>query len=112
LNILGFAYYRVGRFQDTLDMFDRAEPMALNNWPGFAPIRDIFRVMILHRQGHRDEARSRLDQFRRQFQERRKAFYAHATWSGPLLREAETLIDPKPVGTVTGPRPAHQDEFP
>jgi WD40 repeat protein len=104
LNLLGFAYYRVGRLQEAWDTFDRAEPMALNNWPGQAPARDVFRVMILHHLGRRDEARSRLDQFRRQFQEHRPDYF----WSGPLLREAEALIDPKPVGArdrVTGGPP-------
>jgi WD40 repeat protein/tRNA A-37 threonylcarbamoyl transferase component Bud32 len=108
LTNLGFAYYRVGRLREAWDTFERAEPMALDNYPGFAPVREVYRIMILHRLGHRDEARSRLDQFRRQFQERRPEFF----WAGLLLREAEALIDPKPVGTATVPRAAHQDESP
>jgi tetratricopeptide (TPR) repeat protein len=94
LTNLGFAYYRVGRLAEAWDTFNRAEPMALDTYPGFAPVREVYRMMILHRQGHRAEARSRLDQFRRQFQEG----LPHYFWSGPLLREAEALIDPKLVG--------------
>jgi hypothetical protein len=94
LHLLGFAYYRVGRLEEAWDTFDRSEPMAFTDMPGFPPERDILRAMILHRQGRRDEARSRLDQFRRQFQEGRPHYF----WSGPLLREAEELIDPKSVG--------------
>ena len=108
LTELGFAYYRVGRLQEALDTFNRAEPMNLDFSFGYAPARDIFRVMILHRLGHRDAARSRLDQFRRQFQEHRPHYF----WSGPLLREAEALVEPKPVGTATGPRAARQNESP
>jgi WD40 repeat protein/tRNA A-37 threonylcarbamoyl transferase component Bud32 len=94
LTELGFAYYRVGRLEEALDTLDRAEPMDLNGDPGLPPCRDLFRVMTLHRQGRRAAAHSRLDQFRRQFQEHRPHYF----WSGPLLREAEELIDPKPVG--------------
>jgi WD40 repeat protein/tRNA A-37 threonylcarbamoyl transferase component Bud32 len=105
LHLLGFAYYRAGRLEDAWDTFERAEPMPLNGSDGFAPVRDVFRVMILHHQGRRAEARSRLDQFRRQFQERRPHYF----WAGSLLREAEALIDPKPAGdrgpvTVGPPR--------
>jgi WD40 repeat protein len=105
---LGSAYYRVGRLKEAWDMFDRAESMGLGAEPGFAPPCDLYRVMILHSQGHREEARSRLDQFRRQFQERRPHYF----WSGPLLREAEALIDPKSVGAASVPRSAHPNGFP
>jgi hypothetical protein len=108
LTILGSAYYRVGRLKEAWDPFNRAESMGLGAAPGLVPRCGLYRVMILHRQGVREEARSRLDQVRRQFQERRPHYF----WLGPLLREAEALIDPKPVGTATGRRAAHQDESP
>ena len=94
LTFLGAAYYRVGRFQDALDVLDRAESL-----PSFGLAREvphILRAMTLHRLGRRDEARSQLGQLLRQFQERPWEF----SWSRTLLREAQALIDPEPIGTI------------
>jgi WD40 repeat protein len=108
LTVLGAAYYRIGRFHDALDTFDRADraSVGLDLDPEMAGLRLGFRVMMLHRMGRRDEARSQLDQLRRQLRE--------LPWglskSPALLREAEALIDPKPAGTTTEERPANQDE--
>jgi WD40 repeat protein len=104
LAILGAAYYRVGCFQDALDTFDRAEPLIRD--PTVIPICHLFRVMALHHLNRRDEARLQLSQLCQQFDESPWVF----SNCRALLREAEALIDPEPVGTTAVARPAHQDE--
>jgi tetratricopeptide (TPR) repeat protein len=103
LTFLGAALYRVGRFDDVLDAHDRAQPLPFSGAP--REILPIFRAMTLYRLGRRDEARSQLGRLLRQFQERPWEF----SWSRPLLREAQALIDPEPVGATTAAQPAHQD---
>jgi tetratricopeptide (TPR) repeat protein len=108
MTILGAAYYRVGRFQDSRDTLDRADrlPSGPDPDPEWAGIRQGFRVMMLHRTGSRDEARSQLDRLRRQLRDLPWGL----TTSPALLREAEALIDAKPPGTEAGERQAHPGE--
>jgi WD40 repeat protein/tRNA A-37 threonylcarbamoyl transferase component Bud32 len=106
LTILGAASYRVGRFSDALAALDRAEPPRFSGFIGEIAVYHLFRAMTLERLNRHDEARSQLDRLRQQF----KAEPWELSRSRTLLREAEALIDPKPVGTTIEGRAAHPDE--
>ncbi len=108
LTSLGAAFYRVGRFQDAQRAVNQAEPLKAANPSDYHKISPVLRAMISFRLGQHDDARSRLGQLRREFGEEPSGF----SEARALLREAEALIDPKPIGMATGERPAHTDEAP
>jgi WD40 repeat protein/tRNA A-37 threonylcarbamoyl transferase component Bud32 len=104
LTILGAASYRVARFQDALAALVRAEPLYFR-FSGPREALDIYRTMTLYRLGRSDEARNQLTQLLKRFQESPWKFSRSRT----LLREAQVLIAPEPVGATTVAQPAHQD---
>jgi hypothetical protein len=103
LIVLGAASYRVGRFQDAQDALERAVGGTY-----FVAVSRVLKAMTLFQLGRHDDARVRLDELRQHFREAPWEYWAARS----LLREAEELIDPKPAGTATAGRPAHQNESP
>ena len=103
LKTLGVALYRVGRYEEALEALRRAIALDTAKRGGPTPTELAFLAMAHHRLGHAAEARAGLDVLRSRM---RDPEATKDPESQAFLHEAEMLIDPKPVGSATEPRPA------
>jgi tetratricopeptide (TPR) repeat protein len=104
---LGVVLYRVGRYEQALEALLRATALDTAQRGRPTPTEMAFLAMTHHRLGHAAEARAGLDALRARIKEPEAAKDRD---SQIFLREAEALIDPKPIGTTTEARPVNQDE--
>jgi WD40 repeat protein len=103
---LGVALYRIGRYEQALEALRRATALNTANGSRSTPAEVAFVAMAHHRLGHAVEARAGLDALRIRMRDPEAA----KDQDSQIFHEAEALIDPKPIGTTTEARPAHQDE--
>jgi hypothetical protein len=92
---LGVALYRVGRYEQALEALRRANALDTAQRGRPTPTEIAFLAMTHHRLGHAAEARAGLDALRARIKEPEAAKDRD---SQILLREAEALINPGPIG--------------
>jgi tetratricopeptide (TPR) repeat protein len=89
----GIALYRLGRYQEALDWFHRADArIAAEPAPVFSPANLAFQAMSHHRLNHPAEARACLDRLYKGLKDFPRADHAN---SRMYLHEAEELLAPK-----------------
>jgi uncharacterized protein HemY len=90
LNTLGLAYYRVGKYQEALDMLGRCNKRR----PESVPEDLAFLAMAQHQLGRKEQAEATLARLREVVKQPRWASRAETQ---DLLREAEEVLKTKPA---------------
>ena len=89
INILGVAQYRAGHYEAALKSLQRSERLNASPAGGSHPADLAFLTMAHYKLGHKDQARTELDQLRQAVQRPQWPFMTEAR---ALLHETEELL--------------------
>jgi tetratricopeptide (TPR) repeat protein len=109
LNTLGVAQYRNGKHDDALNTLTRSDEIGSRGTLGSQPADTAFLAMTHHQLGHIEESQNILARLRRLLQDDR---WKNNPEAKAFLREAESLIEPKPTQPQTPTHPTSPPEPP
>jgi WD40 repeat protein/serine/threonine protein kinase len=92
LTTLGVGQYRVGNYEDALDMLTKADQMVASAKIE-SPFAVVFTAMTLHKLGRNEEAKVALERFRTLLKAEWMASFAQREEAKACLAEAEKLIE-------------------